>query len=94
MNMQLDGKYIRTYKKYIKMQVSKLKLAKLNGGFAGMKVKNASSISTLEMVLWGLHIPYTVSDGRIYATIKDNTEDITNYSTSELKAFFGRVLES
>lgn len=62
--------------------------------FARTRVKNASSISTLEMVLWGLHIPYTVSDGRIYATIKDNTEDITNYSTSELKAFFGRVLES
>ena len=59
-----------------------------------MKVKNASSISSLEMVLWGLNIPYTVSDGRIYATVKDNTEDITNYSTRQLKAFFGRVLES
>lgn len=59
-----------------------------------MKVKNASNISTLEMVLWGLNIPYTVSDGRIYATVKDNTEDITNYSTRQLKAFFGRVLES
>ena len=59
-----------------------------------MKVKNASSISSLEMVLWGLNIPYTVSDGRIYATVKDNTEDITNYSTRQLKAFFGRVLEN
>ncbi len=59
-----------------------------------MKNIAVNHISTLEMVLWGLHIPYTVSDGRIYATIKDNTEDITNYSTSELKAFFGRVLES
>ena len=58
-----------------------------------MKVKNVS-ISTLEMVLWGLNIPYTVSDGRIYATVKDNTEDITSYSTRQLKAFFGRVLES
>ena len=59
-----------------------------------MKVKNARNISSLEMVLWGLNIPYTVSDGRIYATVNDNTEDITDYSTSELKAFFGRVLES
>lgn len=59
-----------------------------------MKVKNASSISTLEMVLWGLHIPYTVSNGRIYATVKDNTEDITDYSARQLKTFFGRVLES
>ena len=59
-----------------------------------MKVKNASSISTLEMVLWGLHIPYTVSDGRINATVNGGTEDITDYSTSELKAFFGRILEN
>jgi len=59
-----------------------------------MKVKNASSISTLEMVLWGLNIPYTVSDGRIYATINGGTEDVTNYSTSELKAFFGRILKN
>ena len=59
-----------------------------------MKVKNARNISSLEMVLWGLHIPYTVSDGRIYATVNGGTEDITDYSTSELKAFFGRVLES
>ena len=59
-----------------------------------MKVKNARNISSLKMVLWGLNIPYTVSDGRIYATVNDNTEDITNYSTSELKAFFGRVLEN
>ena len=59
-----------------------------------MKVKNASSISSLEMVLWGLNIPYTVSDGRIYATVKDNAEDITDYSARQLKAFFGRVLES
>lgn len=59
-----------------------------------MKVKNASSISTLEMVLWGLNIPYTVTDGRIYATVNGGTEDVTDYSTSELKAFFGRVLES
>lgn len=76
------------------MQVSKSNPAKLIGGFAGMKVKNASSVSPLEMVLWGLNIPYTVSDGRIYATVKDNTEDITNYSTRQLKAFFGRVLEN
>ena len=62
--------------------------------FARTRVKNASSISTLEMVLWGLNIPYTVSDGRIYATVKDNTEDITSYSARQLKAFFGRVLES
>ena len=59
-----------------------------------MKVKNASSISVLEVVLWGLNIPYTVSDGRIYATVNDNTEDITNYSARQLKAFFGRVLEN
>lgn len=59
-----------------------------------MKVKNARNISSLDLVLWGLNIPYTVSDGRIYATVNDNTEDITNYSTSELKAFFGRALES
>ena len=59
-----------------------------------MKVKNASSISVLEMVLWGLHIPYAVSDGRIYATVNGGIEDITNYSTRQLKAFFGRVLES
>ena len=59
-----------------------------------MKVKNARNISSLEMVLWGLHIPYTVSDGRIYTTVNGGTEDITDYSTSELKAFFGRVLES
>ena len=62
--------------------------------FARTRAKNASSISSLEMVLWGLHIPYTVSDGRIYAIINGGTEDITDYSTSELKAFFGRVLES
>lgn len=59
-----------------------------------MKVKNARNISSLEMVLWGLHIPYTVSDERIYATVNDNTEDITNYSARQLKAFFGRVLEN
>ena len=59
-----------------------------------MKVKNASSISVLEVVLWGLNIPYTVSDGRIYATVNDNTEDITNYAARQLKAFFGRVLEN
>ena len=62
--------------------------------FARTRAKNASSISSLEMVLWGLNIPYTVSDGRIYATVNGGTEDITDYSTSELKAFFGRVLES
>jgi len=59
-----------------------------------MENVTVNHISTLEMVLWGLNIPYTVSDGRIYATVKDNTEDITNYSTRRLKAFFGRVLES
>ena len=59
-----------------------------------MKVKNARNISSLKMVLWGLNIPYTVSDGRIYAIVNDNTEDITNYSARQLKAFFGRVLES
>ena len=59
-----------------------------------MKVKNARNISSLDLVLWGLNIPYTVSDGRIYATVNDNTEDITDYSASELKGFFGRVLES
>ena len=62
--------------------------------FVRTRAKNASSISSLEMVLWGLHIPYTVSDGRIYVTVNDNTEDITNYSARQLKAFFGRVLES
>ena len=48
----------------------------------------------LEVVLWGLTIPYAVSDGRINATVNGGTEDITDYSTSELKAFFGRVLEN
>ena len=62
--------------------------------FARTRAKNASSISSLEMVLWGLNIPYTVSDGRINATINGGTEDITDYSISELKAFFGRVLEN
>ena len=62
--------------------------------FARTRAKNASSISSLKMVLWGLNIPYTVSDGRIYAIVNDNTEDITNYSARQLKAFFGRVLES
>ena len=57
-------------------------------------METVNHISTLEMVLWGLNIPYTVFDGRIYATVKDNTEDITNYSARQLKAFFGRVLES
>ena len=59
-----------------------------------MKVKNARNISSLKMVLWGLNIPYTVSDGRINATVNGGTEDITDYSASELKAFFGRVLEN
>ena len=62
--------------------------------FARTRAKNARNISSLEMVLWGLNIPYAVSDGRIYATVKDNTEDITSYSTRQLKAFFGRVLEN
>ena len=62
--------------------------------FARTRAKNARNISSLEMVLWGLNIPYTVSDGRIYTTVNGGTEDITDYSTSELKAFFGRVLES
>lgn len=57
-------------------------------------METVNHISTLEMVLWGLNIPYTVSDNRIYATVNGGTEDVTNYSTSELKAFFGRVLES
>ena len=51
-------------------------------------------ISTLEMVLWGLNIPYTVSDGRINATVNGGTEDVTDYSTSELKAFSGRILKN
>ena len=59
-----------------------------------MKSATVNHISTLEMVLWGLNIPYTVSDGRINATVNGGTEDVTDYSTSELKAFFGRVLES
>lgn len=59
-----------------------------------MKSATVNHISTLEMVLWGLNIPYTISDNRIYATVNGGTEDVTNYSTSELKAFFGRVLES
>ena len=62
--------------------------------FARTRAKNARNISSLEMVLWGLNIPYTVSDGRIYTTVNGGTEDITDYSTSELKAFFGRVLEN
>ena len=64
-----------------------------------MKNIVVNHISTLEMVLWGLNIPYTVLDGRIYATVKDNIEekdnieDITDYSARQLKAFFGRVSE-
>lgn len=57
-------------------------------------METVNHISTLEMVLWGLNIPYTVSDGRINATVNGGTEDITDYSTSELKAFFGRILEN
>lgn len=59
-----------------------------------MENVTVNHISTLEMVLWGLNIPYTVSDNRIYATVNGGTEDITNYSTNELKAFFGRILKN
>ena len=50
---------------------------------------NLFSIDGLAMVLWGLQIPYTVSDNQIFV----NGEDISNYSKKELKEFFNKQLE-
>lgn len=47
------------------------------------------NVKTLAMVLWGLNIPYTVSDNQIFV----NGEDISNYSKKELKEFFNKQLE-
>lgn len=47
------------------------------------------SVDGLAMVLWGLNIPYTVSDNQLFV----NGEDISNYSKKELKEFFNKQLE-
>ena len=46
-------------------------------------------IESLTMVLWGLNIPYTVSDNQLFV----NGEDISNYSKKKLKEFFNKQLE-
>lgn len=46
------------------------------------------NIESLAMVLWGLNIPYTVSDNQIFV----NGDDISHYSKKELKEFFNRQL--
>ena len=46
------------------------------------------SIESLEITLWGLNVPYTITNGRIFV----NGLDITDYSKRELKKLFESVL--
>lgn len=48
------------------------------------------NVESLAMVLWGLNIPYTISDNKIIV----DGEDISRYSKRKLKKFLEKHLES
>lgn len=47
------------------------------------------SVESLAMVLWGLNIPYTITDNKIIV----DGEDISRYSKRKLKKFLEKQLE-
>lgn len=52
------------------------------------------SINTLIMVMWGLNVPYHITEsGRFIITVNDEKIDITDYGKSELRELFTNILE-
>ena len=52
------------------------------------------SIDTLIMVMWGMNIPYHITEsGRFIITVNDEKIDITDYGKSELRELFTNILE-
>lgn len=52
------------------------------------------SINTLIMVMWGMNIPYHITEsGRFIITVNDEKIDITDYGKSELRELFTNILE-
>ncbi len=52
------------------------------------------SINTLIMVMWGLNVPYHITEsGRFIITANDEKIDITDYGKSELRELFTNILE-
>lgn len=52
------------------------------------------SINSLAMVMWGLNIPYIVTEsGRFNVIVGNDQIDITDYNKKQLKEFFATVLE-
>ena len=52
------------------------------------------SINTLIMVMWGLNIPYHITEsGRFIITVNDEKIDITDYGKSELRELFTNIQE-
>ena len=52
------------------------------------------SINTLILVMWGLNIPYHITEsGRFIITVNDEKIDITDYGKSELRELFTNILE-
>lgn len=52
------------------------------------------SINSLAMVMWGLNIPYIITEsGRFNVIVGNDQIDITDYNKKQLKEFFATVLE-
>lgn len=52
------------------------------------------SINSLAMVMWGLNIPYIITEsGRFNVIVGNDQIDITDYNKTQLKKFFTTVLE-
>ena len=52
------------------------------------------SIKSLAMVMWGLNIPYIITEsGRFNVIVRNDQIDITDYNKTQLKEFFTTVLE-
>lgn len=52
------------------------------------------SINSLAMVMWGLNIPYIITEsGRFNVIVGNDQIDITDYNKTQLKEFFTTVLE-
>lgn len=52
------------------------------------------SINTLIMVMWGLNIPYHITEsGRFIIVVNDEQIDITDYNKSELRQLFANILK-
>jgi len=52
------------------------------------------SINTLIMVMWGLNVPYYITESeRFIITVNDEKIDITDYSESELRELSTNILE-